>query len=229
MTQKTITNKMTVAIPTSKMANGHELFKRCLESLWNQSFQDFEIVVTDNSDDDDILNICNWFRTGIRYYRNPRKGMAQNTNEAIRRSKGEIIKILYMDDYMAHDEALEKIVKHFDGEWLVTSCTHTTMGRTFFNNHHPHYSEDICLGNNTIGSPSVLTIRNNKPLLFDEEMTWLLDCDYYYRLHELYGEPIILRDINVIIGLHDGQMTNIMGEQRKLQERDYIINKYANK
>jgi len=219
--------KLTVAIPTHDMDSKEYFFRRCLDSLWNQSFQDFEIVVTDNSDDDKIEVICDWYRTGIRYFKNPTKGMAQNTNEAIRRSKGELIKILYMDDYMAHDEALEKIIKKFNGHWLVTGCTHSITGKEFFKPHIPHYSLDIVTGNNTIGSPSVLTILNKKPLMFDEQMTWVLDCDYYKRMYDLYGEPVILKDINVVMGIHDGQATNTMGDERKNYEHEYITKKYA--
>jgi len=219
--------KLSCAIPTHSMKDSGYFFRRCLDSLWNQSFQDFEIVVTDNSDDNTIKEICEWYRTGIKYYRNPIKGMAQNTNEAIGRSKGELIKILYLDDYMAHDDAFEKIVKHFSGQWLVSACTHITKGDNYTHSVHiPHYSDEIWRGNNTIGSPSVLTIKNNKPLMFDEEMTWMLDCDYYKRMYDLYGEPVILKDVNVIIGLHSGQATNIMGDERKLSEYNYLMKKY---
>ena len=219
--------KLSIAIPIHGMKDAKYFFKRCLDSLWNQSYQDFEIVVTDNSDDDTIKTICEWYRTGIRYHRNPRKGMAQNTNEAIKLSRGELIKVLYMDDYMAHDEALEKIVKKFTGYWLVTGCNHTINGEDFFKPHIPYYSKDIYTGRNTIGSPSVMTIRNKSPILFDEEMTWLLDCDYYKRMYDLYGEPVILKDINVSIGIHEGQATNLMGDKRKLQEHEYISKKYG--
>ncbi len=223
--------KLSIAIPTSDMPDKKIFFKRCLNSLWNQSFQDFDIIVTDNSEDDEIKNICEWFRTGIYYYKNPRKGMAQNTNEAIKRSTGELIKIIYMDDFMAHDNALKEIVDAFTGQWLVTTCKHTkstTMSdKHFVNIHVPRYSEDINIGNNTIGSPSVLTIKNKDPLLFDEKMTWLLDCDYYHRMHEKYGLPTILDDVNVIIGLHPDQATHTMGEERKAQEAKYIKQKYA--
>lgn len=221
--------RISVAIPTSDMRDKENLFGRCLNSLWKQSFQDFDIVVTDNSDDDRIKFICDYYKTGITYYKNPRKGMAQNTNEAIKRSTGELIKILYMDDFLFHERSLEKIAKCFKGTWLVTSCNHTDGLSEPFNNHHPHYSQDIHTGNNTIGSPSVLTIKNDNPLLFDEEMTWLLDADYYRRLYDKYGEPTILKDINVTIGLHPGQATHTMGEKRKLREQDYIIKKYATK
>jgi glycosyltransferase involved in cell wall biosynthesis len=149
--------KLSIALPTSDMFDKKNLFVRCLESLWKQSFQDFEVVVTDNSDDNEIKSVCAYYKTGIKYYKNPIKGMAQNTNEAIRRSKGRLIKILYMDDFLFHENSLERIVAGFRGEWLVSGCNHTLTGVNFINEHIPSYSNDIQLGNNTIGSPSVVT------------------------------------------------------------------------
>lgn len=217
--------KLSLAIPTSRMPNGQNLLIRCLESLWNQSFQDFEIVITDNSDDSELYDICKYYKGGIKYYLNPEKGMAVNTNEAIKQSTGELIKILYMDDYMAHKDSLWKIVSHFEGQWLVTGCMHDD-GLEIFKPHTPAYSADIHTGNNTIGSPSVLTIKNDDPLLFDESLQWLLDCDYYRRMYDKYGEPTILKDKNVILGLHPGQMTHTMGDERKLSEYQYMLQKY---
>jgi len=227
--------KLSVAIPTSKMPNGKNLLIRCLDSLWNQSFQNFEIIVTDNSDDSELYDVCNSYGlanakrgfsdVGIKYFLNPVKGMAQNTNEAIRQSKGELIKIIYMDDYLAHKDSLWKIVSHFEGHWLVTGCLHDD-GLDVDRPHMPHYSDDIHTGNNTIGSPSVLTIRNRDPMLFDESLQWLLDCDYYRRMHDRWGDPVILKDKNVVLGLHPGQMTHTMGDQRKIDEYNYMINKY---
>lgn len=220
--------KLSIAIPTHDMKDKTYFFTRCLDSLWNQTFQDFEIVVSDNSEDDVLKEICGYYLTGINYFKNPRKGMAPNTNEAIKNSKGEYIKILYMDDFLAHPKALEKIVKRLEGNWLVTGCAHVNdFADKLENPHVPEYNDSIQFGNNTIGSPSVLTIKNEDPLLFDEEMTWLLDCDLYKRYYDKYGEPTILNDINVVIGLHSGQMTHVMGPERKLQEQEYINKKYA--
>lgn len=216
---------MTVAIPTHEMQHREFFLARCLDSLWNQTFQDFDIVVTDNSDDDVVKDMCEWYG-GINYYRNPRKGMAQNTNEAIKRSGGELIKILYMDDMMAHKRALEAIYDNFQGWWMVTGCEHTNDGVGRFNTHIPRYSLDIQSGNNTIGSPSVLTMKNDHPLLFDEEMSWLLDCDLYHRLYTERGYPTILEDINVVIGLGHHQMTHILTDEFKAREHEYINNKY---
>lgn len=223
---------ISVAIPTSSMVNGEKLFARCLNSLWDQTYQDFEIVVTDNSDDDVIEALCHYYKTGINYYRNPVKGMAQNTNEAIRRSKGDIIKILYMDDFLLDDEALETIVKKFKGNWLVNGCLHVDDLGITGNAHIPCYNDKIYEGHNTIGSPSVLTIKNGNPLdgdplFFDENLTWLLDCDYYKRMYDLFGEPVIIKEPLTGMGLHSDQATHTMGNERKLLEYDYLTKKYA--
>ncbi len=139
----------------------------------------------------------------------------------------KLIKVLYMDDFLAHDKSLIKIINNFSGYWLVTACTHLSLHNNYTHSiHFATYAQDIHTGNNTIGSPSVMTIKNEKPMLFDENMTWLLDCDYYKRMYEQYGEPVVLKDINVIIGLHSDQATHTMGDERKLQEHEYLNKKY---
>ncbi len=221
--------RFSIAIPTHDMARKIVFLKRSLDALWTQTLQDFEIIVMDNSDDYELKGICEWYQGGIRYIRNPNKGMAQNTNAAIKASYGEIIKIIYLDDFLAHNDALQKIWKNFDKGWLVTGCLHTPdlIGGYRLNAHYPRYSDNIQLGNNTIGSPSVLAFENKGHILFDEQMTWLLDCDYYKRLYEKYGEPTILDDLNVVIGIGEHQATFLLPDELKAKEHEYLNNKYV--
>jgi hypothetical protein len=185
--------KVSIAIPTHNMKNGDFFLKRCLDSIREQSFQDYEIVVTN------------------------RGKMAENTNRAIKQSTGDLIKVLYMDDYFAHKDALKHIVENFKGDWLITGAD---------TNPHPYWTDDIEEGNNKLGSPSALTIRKGLHVLFDERMSWLLDCDLYRRLYDKYGEPVILDEVNVNIGIHDGQMTNILTDEEKLAEHELMKEKY---
>lgn len=191
--------KISIAIPYyPKMKNANWYLERCLSSIRSQTFQDYEIVITEKGN------------------------MAENTNEAIKQSAGDLIKIMYMDDMFADKNSLQRIVDAFKGCWLVTGCKNDNdLGY-----HYPTYAQDIETGNNTIGSPSVLTIKNGLNLFFDETMMWLLDCDFYKKLYNKYGEPTILNDINVVIGVHEGQATNTMGEKRKLEELKYMKKKW---
>lgn len=196
--------RVSIAIPVYDMPNKDFFLNRCLKSIRLQSFQDYEIVIAEGG-----------------------KGMAGNTNKAIRQSNGELIKILYMDDYFANKDALKRIVESFKGNWLATGCCHDD-GIKVFNDHIPTYNDHIHIGNNTIGSPSVVTIKNGLDIYFDESMTWLLDCDFYKRLNDTYGAPTLLNDINVVIGTGDHQTTHMLSDAEKLREVEYTRNKLYN-
>lgn len=222
--------KISICIPTHEMqGKGPEFLEHSLGIISNQSFKDFEVVVSDNSENNEIKKVCEkFFHLQINYFRNPRKGMAPNTNEAIKASKGELIKILYLDDYLYGKDALKDIVETFrpKDNWLVSACVHTYDGEKFVNPHWPNYHQKIYEGGNTIGSPSVLTIRNEGKLLFDEGLTWVLDCELYKRYHDAYGLPRCLNTPNVVIRIGDHQVTNILPEEIKRREIEYSIKKH---
>lgn len=194
---------ISICIPYyEKMENAEFFMNRCLDSVKIQSYTDYEIVVTKEG------------------------SMAQNTNNAIRAAKGDIIKILYQDDYFADKDALQSIVDSFSGGWLATGCLHNYENK-LINPHLPEWTNDIETGNNKIGSPSVIAFENKDPLLFDENLGWLLDCDLYKRLYERYGEPICVYEYCMVIGVHPGQATNVISNGEKLKEQQYLHEKYT--
>lgn len=209
---------------------GKKMLERSFDMLKKQTYRDFEVIISDNSDDDVIKNLCEnieYSSLSIKYFKNPIKGMAENTNEAIKKATGEIIHILYMDDYFVNENSIKKIAENFEGYWMVSTCMHDN-GKEIYNKHTPKYSKKILLGINTIGSPSVLTIKNKNLIFFDEKMTWVLDCDYYIRLYKKYGKPKVLNDVNVIIGTGNHQTTNFLSSFKKIRERFYMIFKNKN-
>lgn len=187
--------KVSVIIPIHDMLGGAEFLWRSVNALTEQTYTNWELIITKDGK------------------------MAENTNSAIRRANGEYIKILYLDDHLAHKEALERMVYAFEAgaNWLVCGTD---------DNPFPEWTDDIKTGNNKLGSPSALMIRNNKPLMFDERMSWLLDCDYYHRMYKRDGPPTILKGLWVAIGKGDHQMTHILTDEEKLQEHDYLHKKY---
>ena len=217
---------------------GYEKFlRRNLDILSNQSFKDFDVVVSDHSKQDNIKNICEEYRDrlDIKYFRNPTGPYtsAFNTNNAIRKATGKLRKILFLDDFFYHSDALKDIVDNFDIEkdhWLVTACEHTTDGVTFTRPFYPRYHDKIHLGDNTISSPSVMTIKNENPLFFDERMLWLMDVDYYKRMYDAYGLPKIVNTINVVNTNGDHQASNTTAtKERRALEYVWVLKKYNEK
>lgn len=186
--------RFSIVIPIHAMQNWEFYLKRCLDSVYSQTYKDYEIIITVDG----------------KY--------AENHNSGIRKARGELIKFLSMDDSFATTESLQILADTFMGRWMMTGCS---------NNLHPKWTDDIHLGNNKLGNPSCLTIRNDHPLFFDENLTWLVDVDYYKRMFDRYGQPTILDEVNVMIGEHPGQLTNLIPDEIKIQEFNYIKEKYA--
>ena len=223
--------KISICIPTYEMhGEAKKLLTRSFNILKKQTCKDFEVIISDNSGDNTIKNLCEnpeYQSLDIKYFKNLRKGISPNTNEAIKKATGNLIKILYMDDFLADENSLQDIISNFKGNWLVTGCGQDMGDGKIINEHFPTYNKKIYLGKNTIGAPSVLTIKNENPLLFDENLTWLLDCDYYKRLYDKYGEPDILNKVNVVIGLGKNQATNHLKYRIKWRERQLMRQKYG--
>ena len=226
---------LSICIPTYEMGgHGHIFLEKSFEILVNQTFKDFNIIISDHSKNNLIENLCNKYKNNlnINYYRNTEKfgSSSANINNAIQKADGKLIKILFQDDFLYEEKSLEEIIKNFDIEkdnWLVTACYSSRDGINFFKPFYPKYNKFIHLGKNTISSPSVLTIKNDNPFLFDENIIWLMDVDYYKRCYNKFGNPKIINNINVVnrIGLHQvsNSMVNIL---TKIKEILYIINKF---
>jgi glycosyltransferase involved in cell wall biosynthesis len=91
--------------------NGERYLETALRSLIGQTFEDFELLVSDNASTDRTGSICLDYATmdrRIRYTRNPvNLGFCRNQNSVIERATGEYFLLAHHDDvrspdYLAH-------------------------------------------------------------------------------------------------------------------------------
>lgn len=102
--------KFSVVIPTYNRA---DFIKRCIDSVLEQTFQDFEIVVVDNFSDDNTLEIIESYNDArIHIFQIHNNGIiAASRNKGIREAQGEWICFLDSDDWW-RKEKLEKVYGH---------------------------------------------------------------------------------------------------------------------
>lgn len=200
--------KISLCIPIHDTPNTAFFLSRLLNSIHEQSYKDYEIVITKEGP------------------------FARNHNAAIMKAKGEIIQMLQMDDYLAHPEALHNIAVLFesnpDKQWQISACLHDYNGQ-IGNYHEPKWTDDIYTGNNRLGSVSTLAMRRETALLFEEPLSWLVDCHLYWRLYLKYGLPILSTVANVVISTRDDRLTNVLPNSLKMQEYEYMMKLYGNK
>lgn len=200
---------ISVVTPIHNMENGAFFLERLKRSLEKQTFRDFELVLT---------------KAGK---------MAENTNAGIKKARGKVIKILYMDDYLYSPYALQHVAHWYSTKtnsrngntgWMASGCIHDN-GETVDQEHMPRWNENIRSGVNTIGSPSVVAFENDNPLLFDENLSWMLDVELYARLEKRYGLPYLVNYPDIAIGIGPHQMTHILSDEEKQEEHIYVTNK----
>jgi len=226
---------ISVCIPCYEMGGkGTLLLKRALNSIKIQTYKDIEIVISDHSMNTEIEKLCKEYSEELKiiYIKNleNRGNFSSNLNNSIRNASGEIIKLLMQDDYLMDIMALEFTFQAFENptvNWLACGC-YSGWNEQDYNAMIPIYDGDSisnCV--NTIGSPSVISIRNRDVQYFDESLSWVVDLDYYKKMNSFFGHPHILNRYSIFIQRHPDQITNTLPDQIKMAEEAELRRRYA--
>ena len=222
--------RVSYCVPTHDHPRCEQYMFDILYALSQQSYKDFELCVSHQGDDDKILRSLNdyWDIINITYRRAPEGNISINTNNAMKMGEGDIIKVLYSDDFILTSNLTEELDKAFtsDVSWAVTGFAHTLdNGLTHYNPKIPFYNDRLLEGINTLSSPSILAMRKDIKEYFDENLVMLMDCDMYYRLYKNYGDPVVINDIHISNREHQNQ-TQRSNEHLIPEEIDYLKKKH---
>lgn len=96
--------RLSVGLP---VYNGEKYIDQSIESLLGQTYEDFELIISDNASTDSTADICRRYGkqdSRIRYIRQPRKiGLFPNHNFVVQRARGEYFKWAAADDPYGRD------------------------------------------------------------------------------------------------------------------------------
>jgi glycosyltransferase involved in cell wall biosynthesis len=98
---------VTIGIPTF---NRIELLKRSIASVLKQTYSNIEIVVCDNSFDDNTKGLLEFLTDPrVKYFKNEKNlGMVENWNECLKKASGEYF-LLLSDDDLLYEDTIEKL------------------------------------------------------------------------------------------------------------------------
>jgi dTDP-4-dehydrorhamnose reductase len=230
------TKFFSIAIPTyGYNGKGSEFLEFSLKKLYSQTFKNFEIVISDHSTDNTIKDICDKWKDKLNiihsFNERGRGVISPNINESMKNCKGEWIKILFQDDFLFDENSLQRQYDYINQiknlTWFFTQFYHSNDGVNFYRHYLPQWNNSVWSGNNTLGCPSGLTLKNNDLIFFDENLNWLMDCDFYQRMFLKYGEPSILNEITVVNRTWGNRLTDTILESQKYNEFLMVSKKYA--
>jgi glycosyltransferase involved in cell wall biosynthesis len=105
--------------------NGERLLPQALDAILTQTFQDFELIISDNASTDRTREICETYAAKdprIKYFRNDHNiGISRNFNRTFELSSGEYFKWCAHDDLIA-PELLQQCVDVLDRHSTIVLC-----------------------------------------------------------------------------------------------------------
>ncbi|MGH7146329.1 MAG: glycosyltransferase family 2 protein [Nitrospiraceae bacterium] len=206
---------VSVCIPTYNRAS---MLREAIESVLMQSFEDFELIVSDNASEDETENtVTSYVDNRIQYLRNDQNiGCRENFNRCLALAKGQYIAFLPDDDAMMPDNLAAKVEalsrNHQVG--LVHSKYHLidSDGRIMKSDtnwgHGPDRMSDaveaghevlrtMLLTYNTINLPTVLFRKTCYHRLggWTDELSLTCDWEYWMRIAAYYDIAFIARPL----------------------------------
>ncbi|HJT79977.1 MAG TPA: glycosyltransferase [Chthoniobacterales bacterium] len=195
-----MTPKVSVCIDSF---NYGRFLPEAIESVLNQSFQDFEIIITDDCSTDGSLAIAqNFQRKDSRIVVDvaaANRGMVKNRNACLRRATGEYVKWLHADDFLNSTDALAKMVGALENpavslaasaRQIVDEQSHPLTIWSCFAEKRPVAGPGVinrCLfeQRNLIGGPSAVIFRRSLAGRgFDETFFVMADLEMWFHLLE---------------------------------------------
>ena len=106
--------RLSIGLP---VYNGENYLAESIEALLGQSYEDFELIISDNASTDGTADICRRYGkqdSRIRYVRQPHNiGLSPNHNFVFQQSRGEFFKWAAADDLYGRD-LLQRCVDALD-------------------------------------------------------------------------------------------------------------------
>ncbi|MCK4852295.1 MAG: glycosyltransferase [Candidatus Omnitrophica bacterium] len=205
--------EVSVIIPTYNRAH---VVGRAIESVLNQTYREFEIIVVDDGSTDNTKELIeDKYGKQVNYVRQPRKGAPAARNLGFRISRGKFVNFLDSDDYFL-PENLEKKVRVLERNpaagWVYSDSYYTDEERNFFRRSHSLRKMrkkietrddvfDIMFRRGGLTNTNTVMMRREcmeKTGGFDERLTVYQDVEFFLRVARHFKakyihEPLCVR------------------------------------
>jgi glycosyltransferase involved in cell wall biosynthesis/Tfp pilus assembly protein PilF len=226
------TTKVSVIIPAY---NSDKYIEQAIESVFKQTFTDYEVIVIDDGSTDNTRSRLENYRSKIRYIYQENQGSAAARNTGISLAKGELVAFLDADDYWLISEKLEEQVACFDEQaslglintgWRVIDQEGNQIKTVQPWHEAPELNLETWLKRKCVRTSGMMIRRKWLDLVggFDEELRQSHDVDLVLRLALAGCKSAWLKKETVGYRQHDSNTTLNGAKQAKYMEA--VLNKF---
>lgn len=223
---------ISICIPAYKKTVG---LQRLLQSIQQQNYTNYEIIVSDDSPDESVKHVVEDFSGNlqIRYIKNhTAAGTPGNWNIAIAEAKGEWIKLMHDDDWFANVDSLKKfadMAANTTYSFIFSACNNIYSSGKEVNEFLTGWRKDLLENNclnlfyqNVIGHPSTVMHRKDDLLKYNTQYKWVVDIDFYIRYLQKYKTYGYIPEMLVNIGTDDQQVSFSLYKNPRVEVPEYL-------
>lgn len=210
--------------------NGEKHLKKCIESILEQTFEDFEFLILDDNSSDHTNEIIRNYSQDerIRIFENKKNiGLTKSLNILLGEARGEYVARIDADDIAQKDRLLKQISfldEKKDLGMAISNCNIIDQDSNLLYTHCPPCNETALKWSLLFRNPirhSTVVVRMQaflKTGFYDINFTYAQDYDMWQRIINYYKIGVIpeaLSDVRV----HEDTITINM-----VQKQDYFVN-----
>ena len=226
---------VSVIIPTYNRAH---LIVRAIQSVLNQTYQDFELIIVDDGSTDNTEEVIRKFQEQdkrVKYIRHEKnRGGSAARNTGIKNAKGEYIAFQDSDDEWLPEKLKKQmeVFKDAPSELGVVSTGYIFIdelngdtGKQFIPKKKGWIYEELLAGN-CVGTTSTILIKRKcfeKAGLFDENLPSCQDWEMWIRIAKGHQFDFIENPL-VRYYIHKNRITTDL--ENKIKGIKIVINKY---
>ena len=218
-----------VIIPTFNRA---EFLKKAIESVYNQTFKNFELIVIDSYSTDKTDQIIQEFENIIYKKINKKGNISASRNLGIKSSKGKWIAFLDSDDIWSKDKlqfVFDVIKKnnsnvYCNSEWIINNNQKSRNKIWHYGPYRKNFYESLLRYGNRLSTSATVVekdflIKNN--LNFNETGDFNLneDFDFFLNLARLKAN---FKFIYFPLGTHVFNATSVMSKNVQKRKEDLL-------
>lgn len=207
--------------------NNRDGLRRTIESVVNQTFQDFEYIIIDGGSTDGSVDVIKEYADRIDYWvSEPDKGIYNAMNKGILQAHGEYLNFMNSGDCFYDTEVLEHIYTSLDADIVIGKYQKSNESTPW----HFLY-EDVTFLDLYVGTFCHQATFIHEHLfhdcLYDENFKMVSDWKFF--LEKLIHQDASFRNTNIVIVNYDATgVSNQMDDLVKL-ERETILKSFQKK
>ncbi len=220
-------HQLTITVLMASYNTPFNMTKRAIDSVLNQDFQDFELIILDDGSDYTIstklLDYVQIFEDKISYFRHTNRGQSNSINRGIRLCNSSFISIIDADDEykLNHLSTCLKAMNHHD---LI--ATHTD---TIVNEFEDYYVPDKHNNNKNIHVDDCILFATlfGKTEVFKKnvfENKYAADSEFYEKASEIYKVAKLPTRTYIYYRNHINSITANMKQNKAFLSINYVDN-----